>query len=72
MSCRSKPMHPLDQCDYSFKPHDFLELIEKEGQWFALLDTLRHLRWQRTSPEESPEGQAVFLMLRDRTRWPRN
>jgi hypothetical protein len=49
-----------------------LELLEKERKWFDLLDTLRHLRWQRMSPEDSPEGQAVILMLRDRARQLRN
>jgi hypothetical protein len=36
----------------------FFELLEKERQWFALLDTLRHLRWQRADPDECPEWQA--------------
>jgi hypothetical protein len=51
-----------------FTPAQFLDLLEKEHKWFALLDTLRHLRWQRTVPE----GQAVIIMLRDCARWLRN
>ena len=72
MSCRSKAMHSLGECDCYFKPRDFLELLAKERQWFDLLDTLRHLRWQRTVPEDSPEGQAVIIMLRNRAHWLRN
>ena len=66
MSCRGKAIHALGECDCYFKPRDFLEFLEKERRWFELLDTLRHLRWQRMSPEDSPEGQAVILMLRHR------
>jgi hypothetical protein len=55
-----------------FTPAHFVDLLQKEQKWFALLDTLRHLRWQRTVPEECPEGQAVVIMLRDRARWLRN
>jgi hypothetical protein len=36
------------------------------------LDTLRELRWQRASPEDSAEGQAVIMMLQERTRCLRN
>lgn len=72
MSRRSKAMHALGECDCFFKLRDFLELLERERQWFEMLDALRHLCWQRTSPEESPEGQAVIVMLRDRSRWVRN
>ena len=50
----------------------FFELLEKERQWFALLDTLRHLRWQRADPDECPEGQGVIIMLRNRGHWLRN
>jgi hypothetical protein len=53
-------------------PAHFLGLLQKEQKWFTLLDTLRHLRWQRTVPEDSPESQAVVIMLRDRARWLRN
>jgi hypothetical protein len=67
MNCRGKAMPALGECECYFKPRDFAELLDNERQWFALLDTLRHVRWQRISPEESPEGQAVILMLRDRT-----
>jgi hypothetical protein len=52
-----------------FTPANFVELLEKEQKWFALPDTLRYLRWQRMVPEDSPEGQAVVIMLRDRARW---
>ncbi len=55
-----------------FIPTHFLELLEHEREWFDLLDALRHLRWQRPSPEESPEGQAVIIMLRNRAYWLRN
>jgi hypothetical protein len=55
-----------------FKPADFLELLEKERQWFDLLDALREVRWQRPVPEESPEGLVVTMMLRHRARWLRN
>jgi hypothetical protein len=55
-----------------FTPAQFLDLLGKERKWFALLDTLRHLRWQPAVPEESPEGQAVIIMLRDRSRWLHN
>jgi hypothetical protein len=55
-----------------FTPARFLELLERERQWFDLLDALRRQRWQRAWPEESLEGQAVILMLRDRARWLRN
>ena len=72
MSCRWKALHSLGECDCFFKPRDFLALLDKERKWFDLLDTLRHLRWQRISPEDSPEGQAVILMLRERTRGLRN
>ena len=71
MSCRGKAMQALGECD-CFKPSDFLELLEKERTWFDLLDTLRHVRWQRIVPEESPEGPAVILMLRERARGLRN
>ena len=69
LSFARNPHRRLVSC---FKPHDFAELLDSERQWFALLDALRHLRWQRISPEKSPEGQAVLLMLRDRVRWLRN
>ncbi len=55
-----------------FTPAHFLDLLEHEREWFDLLDTLRHLRWQRPSPEESPEWQAVTIMLRNRAYWLRN
>ena len=71
MSCRFIPTHGQGYRD-CFKPRDFDELLEKEQQWFMLLDTLRHLRWQRISPDDSPEGQAVIVMVRDRARWLRN
>ena len=71
MNCRSKTLHARGECD-CFKPRDFLELLDKERTWFDLLDTLRHLRWQRPNPDDSPEGQAVALMLRERTRGLRN
>jgi len=70
MTCRFAT-HAASYCGF-FKPRDFAELLEKERKWFDLLDTLRHLRWQRTSPEDSPEGQAVVMMLRERARWLRN
>jgi hypothetical protein len=60
------------RCGEPFTPAQFLDLLDKARKWFALFDTLRHLRWQRTVPEESPEGQAVTIMLRDRSRWLRN
>ena len=72
MNCRSKAMHALGECEYCFTPAHFLELLESEYQWFDLLNALRQQRWQRAWPKESPEGQAVILMLRDRTRWLRN
>jgi hypothetical protein len=72
MSCRGKTMHALGECDCYFKPRDFLELLNHEQKWFELLNALRRQRWQRAWPEESPEGQAVILMLRDRARWLRN
>ncbi len=56
----------------NFMPSDFLELLEREREWFDLLDTLRQQRWQRAWPEESPEGQAVIIMLRNRAHWLRN
>ena len=55
-----------------FTPADFLELLEHEREWFDLLDALRHLRCQRPSPEESPEGQAIIIMMRNRAYWLRN
>jgi hypothetical protein len=64
MSCCGKAMHALGECDCFFKSHDFRELLENERQWFEMLNALRHIRWQRTSPKESPEGQAVIVMLR--------
>ena len=60
------------QGDRDFTPAYFLELLEGEREWFDLLDTLRRQRWQRAWLEESLEGQAVILMLRDRARWLRN
>jgi hypothetical protein len=60
------------RCGEPFTPAHFLDLLQKEQKWFTLLDMLRHLRWQRTAPEDSPEGQAVVIMLRDRARWLRN
>jgi hypothetical protein len=69
---RGKTLHALGECDRYFKPRDFLELLEKERKWFDLLDTLRELRWQRASPEDSAEGQAVIMMLQERTRCLRN
>jgi len=56
----------------NFVPSDFFELLEREREWFELLDALRRLRWQRAWPEESPEGQAVIIMLRNRAHWLRN
>jgi hypothetical protein len=29
VSCRSKAMHALGECDCFFKPRDFLELLER-------------------------------------------
>jgi hypothetical protein len=55
-----------------FTPADFLNLLEGERQSFILLDRLRRQRWQCAWPEESPEGHAVSMMLRDRTYWLRN
>ena len=55
-----------------FTPAQFLDWLEKEHKWFALHDTLRHLRWQRTVPEDSPEDQAVVITPRDRSRWLKN
>lgn len=72
MSCRSEAMHALGECDFFFKLRDFRELSENERQWFEMLDALRHIRWERTSPEESPERQAVIMMLRDCSRCLRN
>jgi hypothetical protein len=72
MSSRGKAMHALGEYECHFKPRDFAELLEQEREWFALLDTLRHLRWQRISPEESAEGEAVVLMLQIRGEWLRN
>ncbi len=65
-------MHALGECDCFFKPCDFRELLKNERRWFKMLDALRHIRWRRTSPEESPERQAVIVMLRDCSRWLRN
>jgi len=72
MSCSGKAIHALGECDCYFKPSDFLELLDNERQWFELLNALRRQRWQRAWPEESPEGQAVILMLRDRPGWLKN
>ena len=58
--------------EHSFTPTDFIELLEHEREWFDLLDTLRRQRWHRAWPEESPEGQAVIIMLRNRAHWLRN
>lgn len=55
-----------------FTASNFLELLESERQWFDLLDVLRRQRWQRAWPEESPEGHAVIIMLRNRAYWLRN
>ena len=60
------------QAERRFTPAYFLELLESEREWFDLLNALRQQRWQRAWPEESLEGQAVILMLRDRARWLRN
>jgi len=54
------------------RTRDFLELLDNERKWFELLNALRRQRCQRAWPEESLEGQAVILMLRDRARWLRN
>jgi hypothetical protein len=43
VSCRGKALHALRECG-CFKRADFAALLESEQQWFALLDTLRHLR----------------------------
>jgi hypothetical protein len=72
VNCRGKAMHALGGCEYCFTPTHFLELLESEYQWFDLLNALRQQRWQRAWPEESLEGQAVILMLRDRAWWLRN
>jgi len=56
----------------NFIPSDFLDLLEREREWFELLNALRWQRWQRAWPEEPSEGHAVILMLRDRARWLRN
>jgi hypothetical protein len=61
-------MHALGECDCYFKPHDSLTLLEKEREWFAVLNTYCHDRWQRSWPQESLEGQAVVVMLGDRAR----
>ena len=56
-----------------FTLSDFLNLLEGERQSFNLLDrrvaptTLAVRR-----PQESPEGHAVIMMLRDRAYWLRN
>jgi hypothetical protein len=72
MSCPDKAMHALGGCECYFKPRDFLALLEKEREWFDLLNTLGEIRWQRAWPEESLEGQAVIIMLRNRAHWLRN
>jgi hypothetical protein len=72
VSCLSGAMHALGECNCFFKPCDFRELPENECQWFEMLDALRHIRWRRISPEESPERQAVIVMLRNCSRWLRN
>ncbi len=33
-----------------FTPARFLELLEREREWFDLLDALRQQRWQRAWP----------------------
>jgi hypothetical protein len=50
----------------------FPEPAEGEHHWFNLLDGLHRQRWQYAWPEESPEGHAVSMMLRDRAYWLRN
>jgi hypothetical protein len=72
VSYRGKAMYAIGECDSFFNPRDFPELLENECQWFEALDALRHIRWQRTSPEESPEEQVVVPMLRDLSGWLRN
>jgi len=49
-----------------------LKLFDNEQKWFELLNALCQQRWQLAWAKESPEGQAVILMLRNRTRWLRN
>ena len=61
-----------NQVERYFTPADFLNQLEGERQWFILLDGLRRQRWQCAWPEESPEGHAVIMMLRDRAYWLRN
>jgi hypothetical protein len=65
-------MHALGECNCFLKSREFLELLENECQCFDMLDALRHIRRQRSSPGESPEGQAVAPMLRDLSKWLRN
>jgi hypothetical protein len=69
---RPKKSNAQGEGELFFEPSDFLALLEKERKWFDLLDTLRHVRWQRNWPEEGPEGQAVIPMLQDRARCMRN
>ena len=63
MTCRGKAMHALGECDYYFKPRDFVELVENERQCLAAKPG------SGTSPRTVPEGEAVAVMLRDRARW---
>jgi hypothetical protein len=46
MSCCGKAMPAWGECECYFKPRDFAELLDNERQWFALLDTLRHVHWR--------------------------
>jgi hypothetical protein len=60
MSCRGKAMHALGECDCYFKPADFVDLLEREREWFELLMDLSRQRWQRSWPEESTKGFALL------------
>jgi hypothetical protein len=53
VSCRSRVIHALGECNCFFKPRYFRELLENERRWFELLDALHHVRWRRTSLEEN-------------------
>ncbi len=55
MSCRGKTLDALGECDYGFKPDDFLPLLGHERDWFqaARHTSVPARRGRRELPERS-------------------
>jgi hypothetical protein len=55
-----------------FTLSDFLNLLEGERQSFNFARRVAPTTLAVRRPQESPEGHAVIMMLRDRAYWLRN